>query len=95
MTRWILVLTLATGFLLSDATAADPPAGGSESATIVERMDQILSRLNAIEHRLAQLEAASLLSTEWWVDERGVVRGDSGRPIGFWGIDAPITNPRR
>lgn len=95
MTRWIFALTIAAGFLLCNVTSADQPPGTNESATVVERLDQILHRLNAIEQRLAQLEAESLLTTEWWVDERGVVRSGSGRPIGFWGIDGPVTNPRR
>lgn len=95
MIRWIVALALATGLLLCETTAADPPSGGIESAKIAERLDQVLRRLSAIEQRLAQLEVESLLTTEWRVDEYGVVRSGSGRPIGFWGIDGPVANPRR
>jgi hypothetical protein len=94
MTRSIFALVLITGFLLNETFAADPPSGGNESATIIERLDQILRRLEAIELRLTQLELESRLNQEWWVDERGVMRTSSGRPIGFWGIDGPATQRR-
>lgn len=95
MKSWIFALALTAVFLPCEATAADPPPINDESAAIVERLDQILNRLDEIEQRLTQLELESQLTQAWWLDERGVMRSGSGRPIGFWGIDGPVTNLRR
>lgn len=62
---------------------------------IVQRLDMILERLERIETRLMKLEDASLESNQWWMDQRGVMRANDGRPLGFWGIDGmPATRVR-
>ena len=95
MTRWMFAVPLIAGFLLGGIAVADPPSNTDETSKVVARLDVILKRLDTIEERLAKLEANSQFFADWWVDERGVMRSGSGRPIGFWGIDGPVTERRR
>ena len=95
MTRWKFALPLIAGFLFGGIAVANPPLNTDETSKIVARLDVILKRLDAIEQRLAKLETNSPLFADWWVDERGVMRSDSGRAIGFWGIDGPVKDRRR
>jgi low affinity Fe/Cu permease len=62
---------------------------------IVQRLDEILRRLEAIEERLKKLKGEDGNSNERWVDENGVMRTIDGYPVGFWGIDCPPKNRTR
>ena len=57
---------------------------------VLQRLNEILKRLDAIEARLSTLEATVAASNDLWIDEHGVLRNGSGRPVGFWGIDDPL-----
>lgn len=95
MKRWTFAFTLSTVSLLCETTAADPPSNRDDPASITARLNQILHRLDVIEQHLVELEFEIRLNQEWWVDDRGVMRTRSGRPIGIWGIDGPVTEARR
>jgi len=97
MSRWMLALSLGFVLTLSDAALADPPSDSKTNADVIARLDAILNRLDAIEQRLAKLEEMNRMLRDWWVDDHGIMRSTSGRPIGFWGIDGSANGmePRR
>lgn len=95
MTRWMFAVPLIVVLFLGGIADAGPPSITDETSEIVARLDVILKRLDAIEQRLTKLEANTQLFADWWVDERGVMRSGSGRPVGFWGIDVPPVTERR
>lgn len=95
MPRLILALVFVSTVVVTVSAFADPPANAKTDTDIINRLDAILKRLDAIEKRLAKLEATNRLLTDWWVDDRGVMRSTRGRPIGFWGIDGPSQQPKR
>jgi len=87
--RYLTMVVLTLAFSSPAAWADQPEAAGELEAGVIERLDLILDRLDQIDQRLAKLEQTQQWLTGWWVDERGVMRTNRGRPIGIWGIDDP------
>lgn len=82
---------LQDGVQFFPATPAPKPAANE----LTQRLNAILTRLGSIEDRLSRIEADQSVFKGWGIDGRGVIRLPDGRPVGFWGIDAPSTMDRR
>ena len=66
-----------------------------EDRTILDRVDQILQRLDAIEARLTKLEIEVHASGPWRADRHGILRTMDGKEVGYWGMDhIPSTSIR-
>ena len=77
---------LVTSFFLSHASAQQQFAPADN--VIVERLDNILERLERIELRLATMDAGRNLASAMRVDmSTGMLKNAAGRKIGFWGMD--------
>lgn len=95
MKRYLAQFGIAASLMFCNGALADSPPADTVHAPGVERLDAILRRLEAIEKRLARVEADTKLFSDWTVDERGVMRLRNGRAVGFWGIDGPMAKPIR
>ena len=52
-----------------------------------QKLDEILNRLKAIEDRLDRMEASLDTAFSWQPDRFGILRDQSGRARGYWGVD--------
>ncbi|KAA5540749.1 hypothetical protein FYK55_20415 [Roseiconus nitratireducens] len=86
--RFALLLLLAFG-TLGPVHAVQSTEGVPAAANIADRLDEILKRLDRIERQLLAIQTQQRNGFGWWVDENGVMRLPSGRPIGHWGVDSP------
>lgn len=93
MVKWFFLGVLCFLWLNTPATASEPPRPVAVDQAVVTRLDAILERLTSIEQRLADVEADIFAIQELVVDDAGIVRLRSGRPVGFWGIDGPSPLP--
>jgi len=84
---------LASSVLLSPTSAQQQESRKDDPN--IQRLDDILKRLQSIEELLTKLEDDKRFVNECWVDKRGVVRNIDGRPMGFWGIDGLPSTQRR
>jgi hypothetical protein len=84
--RAVIAAVLAFLVLAVPCRAAEEPS----LREIISRLDTIMERLERLEQQLIRLEMR--LTGPAVVDENGIIRDATGRPIGVWGIDVnPFT----
>lgn len=90
MNRYVALFGIVASLACCDGALADPPKNDTSNAAIVERLDEIMRRLDSIEMRLVRVEDETRLNSNWKIDDHGVMRLPNGQAIGFWGIDCPM-----
>lgn len=90
--RMLLGILLCFGALSWSPSFAEEPSEPTLQA-VLSRLDKIIQRLDRIESRVARLERDMVGHLR--PDKNGVLRDQSGRPMGIWGIDGPPGIPKR
>ena len=80
--------TIICVVLLTASSVARQPAEIKEPSLrdVILRLDALADRIESLDKRLRRLEN-TLLGTLGRVDEYGIIRDATGRPIGVWGVD--------
>ena len=86
MKRTVVSMAIIGIFGLCFSLAAQGPAPKNIDDPVLQRLDQILTRLTSIENRLKRLEVGRSAAPDWTVDGQGIIKMPDGRPIGIWGV---------